>query len=595
MPGDRSLARWRRIWLAALAALLAAQTLFRILFFWFAFYRSGVGLALHLLFCTAWLALVLLTVAHLPRHWRRVPVAAAAAALMMGVAHGLATAFDLLQLIPYYYTGLGAPMELIVTDPRLALALLASVDVSGLEALAAITALLALHILIYVPVAGPLVTLARRFAGARITVPVGGRHIRSPKGRWLLVALVVLAILAQAGLPRRTLYLEYFHRGGIGGFVMAPAALTMGAPGPDAPQPPPLALPGARPVILIIVDAMRRDRMGVYDPALDTTPFLDGLARQGTLHAFPGAYSTCSFSFCGIMSVLSSRSWDNFTRRPPTILDALSRYGYRNHVILSGSHSTFGKIYELYGRGVVSRTEDRGDDAMLRRLGGMAFPDPRHSFLYIHVMSAHLGPRPAQRFFRPARPGQNGFSRIYDARLRAADDVIRRLFGQFGAKGLLANALIVITADHGERLGENGFFLHGGMPDREVTSIPLLIYDPARPDWPDRRLASQVDIAPTVMRAVGGAGDPGWIGQPLQEASRIPAIPLGTEETTGVVATVEGIDYRYRCLRSIGFETVARVDPGRDVPVSASPALLSRLRALTRQVAGPVPPGPCRH
>ena len=144
------------------------------------------------------------------------------------------------------------------------------------------------------------------------------------KGRWLLVSLLALTLVARIGLPERMWYLEYFHRGGIGGFVVAPPALTLGAPGPDAPLGPPQRLAGARPVILILVDAMRRDRMGVYDRALDTTPFLDSLARDGTLRAFPNAYSTCTFSFCGIMSILASRSWDNFTRRPPTILDALT-------------------------------------------------------------------------------------------------------------------------------------------------------------------------------------------------------------------------------------------------------------------------------
>lgn len=585
MTGDRGIARWRRNWLAGLAALWTAQTIFRILFFSFAFYRSTIAIGLHLLLWAAFFALIALIVSALPERRRGWPVAAPAAALLLGTLHAFATAFDIGQGVLYYTAGIGAPMLLIFTDPNFALSLLASMGIPAWQALLAAALLLAVHILLYAPAAGQLASLARRAAAVRVG---------TVKGRWLLAGVLVLALLVRFTLPAKLVYLEYFHRGGVSSFIMAPPALTMGAPGPDAPQPPPEKLARARPVILIIVDAMRRDRMGVYDPALDTTPFLDSIAAQGTLHAFPGAYSTCTFSFCGIMSILASHSWDNFTRRPPTLLDALAHYGYRNHLILSGSHATFGKIHELYGRGIVARTEHPDDDAVVQHIAGMSFPDPSHSFLYIHLMSAHGGRPPAARFRRPARPGQSDFSALYDARLRAADEAIRQLFDQFRAKGLMDHALIVITADHGERLGEHGTYFHGGPPDREATEIPVMIYDESRPAWPDRRLTSNIDIAPTVMRALGGKGDPGWIGQPLQDPARIPAVPLGTEEMTGTVATIDGVEYRYRCLRAFGREMIARVEPDRDVTISPSPALLARLRALHRQVAGPLPPGPCR-
>lgn len=589
MTGDQKVAPWRHNWLIALAALWAAQTTFRILFFSLAFYRSTIAAGLHLLFLGGLLSLIALIISVLPLRSRGRPIAAIVAAVLLGSVHAFITAFDIGQVVLYYYSGMGAPMMLIFTDPNFGLSLLASMGIPPWEALLVAALILGLHILLYVPVAAYLAGLVHRGASAGIPV-ASGRNIN---GRWPLAMVLALALITRFALPLPLIYLEYFHRGGIASFIMAPRALTIGAPGPDAPQPPQEMLVGARPVILIIVDAMRRDRMGVYDPRLDTTPFLTSLQQQGTLHAFPGAYSTCTFSFCGIMSILASRSWDSFTPRPPTLLDALAHYGYRNHIILSGSHSTFGKIYELYGRGVVTRTEHPDDEAVVQRIAAINFPDPQHSFLYIHLMSAHGGRLPPARFIKLARPGQNDFATVYDARIRAADEIIRQLFDQFRRKGLMNNALIVITADHGERLGERGFYFHGGPPDREATEIPVMIYDASRPKWPDRRLTSNIDIAPTVMRALGGAADPGWIGQPLQAPSRIPAIPLGTEEMTGTVATIDGVDYRYRCIRAFGREMIARVEPDRDIAIIPSRALLTRLRALHRQVAGPLPPGPC--
>ncbi len=85
-----------------------------------------------------------------------------------------------------------------------------------------------------------------------------------------------------------------------------------------------------------------------------------------------------------------------------------------------------------------------------------------------------------------------------DNGLRQADDMIRRIFGSLRAKGYLDDAIVVISSDHGEALGEHGIYAHGSYLYPEFLRIPLFIYD-AKRTYPPIAFASQTDIAATVV------------------------------------------------------------------------------------------------
>jgi arylsulfatase A-like enzyme len=88
-----------------------------------------------------------------------------------------------------------------------------------------------------------------------------------------------------------------------------------------------------------------------------------------------------------------------------------------------------------------------------------------------------------------------------------------------GKKGYLDNALVVITADHGEALGERGLYAHANGVDQEVLRIPLLWLAfgyPGSTVSNGRRVVSQVDIAPTILADLGMPLPRTWSGRPLQ-------------------------------------------------------------------------------
>jgi arylsulfatase A-like enzyme len=68
----------------------------------------------------------------------------------------------------------------------------------------------------------------------------------------------------------------------------------------------------------------------------------------------------------------------------------------------------------------------------------------------------------------------------YDDCIAYLDDQVSRLFSELDARGLLENTLVVVTADHGELMGERGEFGHGQSLHHEVVNVPLVVVAPKR-------------------------------------------------------------------------------------------------------------------
>ena len=145
----------------------------------------------------------------------------------------------------------------------------------------------------------------------------------------------------------------------------------------------------------------------------------------------------------------------------------------------------------------------------------------------------------------PNKEYRVAYKNNYNNGILQADAMIRMIFKEIKNKGMLDNALVIISADHGEYLGEFNRFGHGREPYEPVSRIPLLIYDPLNPIYPDRKLASQVDIAPTLLYAIGAKIPPGWQGIPLQIKTSRASVAIGSAEVLGTVALIDGKKYKY--------------------------------------------------
>jgi hypothetical protein len=594
----------RRAYALALGGLWLVQTAVRLYLFDKADFGTGpMAMILHVALVAGLLCLLtlILSVLGIGRRWTG--LRGVAAAMLVGLIHSLLTMFDIYQAIFIYVSGDPGPTWMIFFRPILALSLLDNVGVDPFVLGGLMLGLVLLHMLIYLPLGRQMLAASLRLARVRLTpgrVGIGGRA---------LLAMVVLGAYWVASAAPRDVRRGEPILGTFGPiFQIAPAPLLASAERPRVTARPRKPAPAeSRPLVLIVVDALARDRMGLYNPSLDNTPFLSRLQAQGALQKYD-AYATCTFSFCGIMSILASRSWNDIGAAPETLIDRLAENSYETHLLLAGQHSGFADLINLFGGPVTTISDQpprtQPDDAsVVSALDKLPLNDPRHSFLYLHLVSPHVG-----AFIEPpfrATPGDTGrlggtllsgqkkseYRGVYDMRVRQSDDVLRRIFAVLERRGILKDALVVITADHGQRTSEGGLLYHGGEADPPTINVPLLIYDGRAKKYPARVPASLIDVAPTLAAAAGIEPLPAWRGVALQQAISREAVPVGTSSSTGVVLDRDGVALMYLCSRRSGRETVMPMRAGSG---AADADTLNVLRRLHRIVAAPVPEAVCR-
>jgi arylsulfatase A-like enzyme len=343
-------------------------------------------------------------------------------------------------------------------------------------------------------------------------------------------------------------------------------------------------------IVLITVDALRPDQMGVYGHARDNTPFLTRLHREGRLVRVDNAFSTCALSICGLIAIHASKYWHQLAEQNFTLADVLKRLGYRSHFLLGGDHTNHYGLRTFYGAGVDEFRDSaqahryNDDQQVVEWVADLPPRDGTPRFLFTHLMSAHfMGVRhPQYKRWQPVtpsvvelrRPGISAeiYANHYHDGILQADGMIERIFAHLREKGLLDDAIVIITADHGELLGEGGRFGHGSTLRDPAVRVPLLIYDTVGHPYPPRELASILDVAPTLLDRIGAPIPAHWTGESLARPGARRFVFLQGGEGHAVIGrfgTELFKHYHHREKRTDELFNLSR-DPGEEHPLSPS-------------------------
>jgi len=271
----------------------------------------------------------------------------------------------------------------------------------------------------------------------------------------------------------------------------------------SAPAAPPPVIAGPRPnVVLIVLESTRADAIGRRIDGRPLTPTLDALAAHGS--AARAAYSHVGFTTFSLQSLFTGELAP-VDDRQSLVRDFLAN-GYQVG-IFSGQGEDFGgtaertgmrraQIYvdaaglsaeRAYGSGALSSLAVDGRILLRefdRRLGRReAWTQPH--FLYFNLQSAHFPYyEPMMDRVLPGEPiprGQIGAAnrdwteRTYWNAIAYNDRLIGALIGRLRRLGVLDNTLVVVTADHGESLFDDGFLGHGHMLNEQQTRIPFIL------------------------------------------------------------------------------------------------------------------------
>ena len=305
-------------------------------------------------------------------------------------------------------------------------------------------------------------------------------------------------------------------------------------------------------VLLVVVDTLRADRLGSYGYGAEASPELDAFAAGGVL--FERALAASTLTAPSHASLMTSRfvgehaigSSNGMTRLDGerTLASELSAAGYETGAFVSNfvirRRTGLDAGFEVYDDELPDveanrpiYRERKAAETTERVLAWLAGRSERPVFLFVHFQDPHgpyAAPPPFDTRFPellveaepalPVLPGQKGpggipkyqalpgearpsvYKQRYAQEVAYFDTELGRVLAALRARGRPLVALI--TADHGESMGEAGYwFQHGHASTPELGRIPLLLQAPSLAPGRRSELVHHVDLMPTLLELVG--------------------------------------------------------------------------------------------
>lgn len=307
-------------------------------------------------------------------------------------------------------------------------------------------------------------------------------------------------------------------------------------------------------LIIILVDTLRADHLGVYGYGRDTSPNVDAFARGAV--RFASARSQASCTFPSANSILTSRSPARFLGQPgqaigipegiPSIAEILRKNGYRTAAV-STSPIVRNTPHAVNPTGGFGRGFDTFEEKCLwrpaacvnaRALEHLRREDGRPFFLYLHYIDPHAPYRPPpgeRRHFRFARRGGSDkhFIRrgemaplmkrtsdgkrhggvtpadlqhlidLYDEEIAYFDRRFGELLAAMREAGILDDTVLVFTSDHGEDFLEHDYLSHCRTLFDTSIKTPLLVHVPGVEPRVVTAPVQNLDIVPTLLDYAG--------------------------------------------------------------------------------------------
>jgi arylsulfatase A-like enzyme len=257
------------------------------------------------------------------------------------------------------------------------------------------------------------------------------------------------------------------------------------------------------PIILISIDTLRADHLPAYGSKRNKTPAIDRIAADGVL--FENAYAHVPLTLPshatimlgtlpyqnGVRSNIGYKLPSDVRSSLPKLLaakgyatgGAVSAYVLRAETGMGALFDFYDDSLEVYEAASLGELQRRGEDTSRAALQWIDTVRGKPFFLFLHLFEPHS----------PYEP-------TYDAEIETVDGVIGRFVSELERRGLYEDAIIVLTSDHGEGLGQHGEDEHGVLLYREALHVPLILKLPQK-RMAGRRVtapAQLVDIHPTL-------------------------------------------------------------------------------------------------
>jgi len=268
-------------------------------------------------------------------------------------------------------------------------------------------------------------------------------------------------------------------------------------------------------VLLITVDTLRFDRVGILDPRHAKTPNMDELAKRSMVFTRAFAHNPVTLpSHANILTGatplyhgISDNTGYKLGKRFLTMPQYLQGRGYRTAAFIGAFplDSRFGldRGFDLYDDHYGTRNErefffvERPAEKVIAPAMAWIGKQSQKWFGWIHLFDPHqpyLPPSP----FKEAYAGDP-----YSGEVAYVDSQLGVLFDFLRKKRLLENTVVILTADHGEALGEKGEDTHSYFAYNNTIHVPLFIHVPGRRPETVAHNVCHADIFPTLCAVLG--------------------------------------------------------------------------------------------
>jgi len=279
-------------------------------------------------------------------------------------------------------------------------------------------------------------------------------------------------------------------------------------------------------VLLIVVDTLRADHLGLYGYQRPTSPQLDTLGQMSTV--FDRAYSHSPWTMPSIASILTGVEprehgimvWgDPLQQQLTTLAEAFQSHGYRtgaaiSHYVLKPDYH-FDQGFEVYNTEALAlqgSPHNSISSPHIYRLGQkLTLPErPEPFFVMLHFFDPHA-------WYQP-HPGFDFGSEdmdLYDGEIAYTDQHIGKLLDKLAQREQLRDTIVVVVADHGEAFRDHGHNQHTLSLYEELINIPLIIWVPGFEPRRMDQVVAETQLAPTLLALAGLPIPPQFQASPI--------------------------------------------------------------------------------
>jgi len=383
-------------------------------------------------------------------------------------------------------------------------------------------------------------------------------------------------------------------------------------------------------VVLVVVDTLRADHLGFYGYSRDTSSHLDRWAEEGMV--FERAMSTSSWTLPTFGSILTGRlptghgvgyrgggevrpKSTRLDQTLPTLAEELQQAGFATGAFIDNPwlKPRFGlnRGFDTYDyQSATNKRRRRADKVVDLATSWIDAHRDQPFFLLVHLFDPHMtyDPPPSVRgrfigpyedrfslpVFAPrkirARANEVGedersfITAAYDEEIAFVDQELNRFFEGLVERELFQQLLVILTSDHGEELFDHDSFEHGHSVYQELLHVPLVVWGPSVESGREALPVSVIDIAPTILDAVGVSGEPNPLSRSLwprlTRRKRLDPRPLVAEGTLYGPERKAIIEWPHKLELNLSSESIhlfdLESDPGERSDLSPSEIAVAR-------------------